>query len=236
MTTVGYYCTGGYTETGGMDQFLHKVNDQVTWKRCFPAVTKPSPKLKRPDPTPVVSHNGITGEQLVTQMIDRLQKYGCDYDCILFIDDADCRFDGDLEAYQKWVEELQAQINRTLRREVPLYVLLASPEIEGWFLADWGNGFGKEYKQIKHALHAEIKKMFGDDASFSNLEHYGGPLANGACTSKISSQIQDIVTLCGDRYSKKSNGSAMLKQIVPNVVAQTCTAYFAPTYRMLAAL
>ena len=77
---AGYFCTAGYTETGGIEPFLKRLNGSIDWQRCFPAVDKPAPKLNRPYPTPVQGpSHGATGSHLVDRMLgilrDDMRKY-----------------------------------------------------------------------------------------------------------------------------------------------------------------
>lgn len=247
VTSVGYFCSGGYTETGGIQVFLQKINPALNWKRCFPAVDKPLPRRGRENSTPIRSHNGVTGEKLVEAMLEQLKKYGFDCDYLLLIDDADCRFnrESDVEqAVSRHVNHLQAQIDEVLQRHVPLLFLWAAPEVETWFVADPTKSFARVYpKTAAHALIQYInQKVLGSEYRH-RIESYGGLPTNGACSVKLSSQIQaafaapelqpTLAELPSLHYSKKSHGAAMLKQIDPRAVARRCRTYFERTYREL---
>lgn len=253
MTRVGYFCTGGHTETGGIEQFLQKINPRVRWGKCLPATLKP-PKFKRGLDARILARDdeGDTGEALLNKMIERLQQHGFDYDYLLVIDDADCRFnEGSTETFESFHAKWQAKIDETLGRHVPFYVLFASPEVEGWLLADWDNSFKKEYPsrdypQVEHELFRYIQSDILGEQYREDIENFGGALLRGACTIKISTQIQNafVAEELGSillqypklRYNKNSNGSSMLKRIDPERVAGKCRRYFAPTYRELSQL
>lgn len=73
MITVGYFCSGGHTETGGIKYFLEKINPNIRWERCFPTLDKTNKKQGRMASTHIRGHNGITGEKLVEEMLKRLR-------------------------------------------------------------------------------------------------------------------------------------------------------------------
>jgi hypothetical protein len=99
---VGYFCSAGYTETGGIAQFLQQINPELKWKRCFPAVDKANLKQGRMRATPIQAASGTSGESLINRMLRIISEpvFELDqrYDLILVIDDLDCRFDNDVEA------------------------------------------------------------------------------------------------------------------------------------------
>ena len=225
--------TGGYTEMGGMPPFLEKINPHVRWQRCFPTKMKPKGKFSRNESAPRVEQRGITGKSLVENMLSRLQKYyrSHDYDYFLLIDDLDCRFNGDGDQYESWKLELSDQVNKALERETNTEVLFASPEIEAWFVADWENSFGKEYRTLSHPLKSKLKIEQGKNF-WNSPESYGGALVNGSCEFKLSETIQRALSETPNnqtcRYSKRTNGAAMLGRIEPGHVAHVCRLYFAP--------
>lgn len=85
---------------------------------------------------------------------------------------------------------------------------------------------------------------------WDDIECYGGPMFNGSCANKLSEKIQEAfmcdeiqrllfnigapVSQCG--YSKRMNGSAMLKRIRPEETGRKCRLFFAPTWRKLSQL
>ena len=46
MKVVYYAHGGGYTEIGGIQDFLRKIRNDIEFKRIFPAVNKPPKKSK----------------------------------------------------------------------------------------------------------------------------------------------------------------------------------------------
>jgi len=237
---VGYFCSAGCTETGGMAQFLKQINPELKWQRCFPAVDKPNLKQGRMRATPIRAASGISGENLINRMLRIISEpfFELDqrYDLILVIDDLDCRFDNDVEAYENWRLSTFKRVELALERPVLFEILFASPEIETWFISDWDNGFGREYRDIEVRLKREINTLLG--ACQDCPEDYGGPLFNGSCTYKISAEIQAIIAKLSSsnhiyRYSKRINGPAMLNRLQADKVAKTCTKYFRQVYMRL---
>lgn len=191
--------------------------------------------------TPIRSQNGITGDELVNEMKQKLRHPGSQqFDMILLVDDMDCRFKRDgAPSFDEWVRDLQRQIGEILGRQVSFEALLASPEIEAWFLCDWNNTFAceQEYRGIKDHLRYLISKS--DINQFiDNIEEYGGTYLNGSCCTKLSNRIQEIlITESTSRkqylYSKRIHGVGMLARLAPENVAEKCRLYFAPVYRKL---
>lgn len=241
MIRVGYFCTGGYTETGSIQTFLEKINPKLKFVRCFPVVNKPNLKLGRLSSTPIRSQNGVSGEALVRAIIETIQKPEFEkFDLILLIDDMDCRFrrEGQLP-YSDWVKSIGNQISTILGAEVPFDALFASPEVEAWFLADWSNSFSKEYRSVRDELRYKIATSNIGYFLQSNIEDYGGCFKDGSCAEKLSDKIIELVASLGTglnsfTYSKKVQGVAMLSKIDPNEVAVRCRLFFAPIYRKLA--
>lgn len=252
---AGFFCTAGYTETGGLPEFLRKLRGDVEWERCFPAKVKPAPKLGRMTSAPVAQHSGATGERLVKEMLARLSKYysgeRCLFDFVLLVDDADCRFAGEPEALAAWRTELAAGVRAAVGRDLPVYVLLASPEIESWLLADWELGFGGHYRSIGVALRRHVRDCLLTNAGldWETVEDFGGQRLGGGCEHKLSEALRDAIRAGGRcdqcappqastsadmppttrlRYSKRDDGASMLKRIRPERVRLHCPRHFAP--------
>lgn len=247
MIKIGYFCTGGYTETGGIKSFLEKINPNVYWERCFPTVDKPCLVRGRMNSTPVASYNGITGPALVEMMYNRLSKYykNSEFDGFLMIDDLDCRYQSCLtEDINLFVETHSNEVQKILERQVGVYVLFASPELEAWFIADWNNSFAKQYpRSVVYNIQEKLKRDIIKDHWDNNLELFGGAFVNGGCESKISTEIQNAFTLVGIdeqkrvyAYSKRNEGVDMLKRIEPEQVSSKCNICFSPQFNKLRAL
>lgn len=142
---VGYFATGGHTEVGGLQRFLDRIDARASMWRCFPAITKPGPKLGRPAPDP--DDEGITGGDLVARMLRRLEKYHRPgmrdaLDIVVLVDDVDCRFaigdrSFDPEQFGAWLVATTERVRAAAQKpDLPFIALLGCPEIEAWFVAD----------------------------------------------------------------------------------------------------
>lgn len=73
MVAVDLFCTGAYTEIGGLREFLRRAlaadRDDVDVGLRFPAVEKPGPKVAAPGPR--ARHAGTTGRGLEQKMMLR---------------------------------------------------------------------------------------------------------------------------------------------------------------------
>lgn len=236
---VGYFCTAGHTEAGGIHHFLRRIDGRpdVTWERCFPAVQKPGPRLGRPAPK---RGEGMTGDRLVAEMLDRLGRFhragtpGA-LDVVLFIDDADCRFEGDPAKLVAWIDTRTAAVrSATHEPSTPFVALFASPEIEAWFLADWEQGFGREYARLEGGerhFRSHVEALLG--GATSTVEAYGGGFVNGACADKLSEKLQSLIIRLGETYSKRTHGQDMLLRIRPAKIAEVCGSFFRPALSAL---
>jgi len=254
---AGVFCTAGYTETGGLQEFLRKLRGDVAWERCFPAVDKPAPKLGRTIAAPRREHAGASGERLAGAMLERLREHysgdRCPFDFVLLADDADCRFAERPDEMAAWHAELARAVRSAVGHPLPVYVLLASPEVESWLLSDWEMGFGGQYHDIGIALRRHIGNclLAGAGLTWDDLEDFGGRQVGGTCERKLSDALRDAIRAGGrcERcvpsaasagadapptarlgYSKRHDGASMLKRIRPEQVRTRCSRYFAPAY------
>ncbi|UOF91458.1 DUF4276 family protein [Fodinisporobacter ferrooxydans] len=252
MKTIRYFCTGGYTETAGIVSFLHKINPNIIWKRDFPSVDKPGPKITTVQPSRI--HRGVTGQRLVHEMLDRLKnpafKLKDSYDGILLIDDADCRF-STVEDFHSWVSGLAKEVQCVVGWDVPFYALLASPEVEAWFLSDWTNSFEEQYPgTFAFQLKRKFITSFGS-YPWTNIESFGGHHVNGSCSTKLSAKIEEVfenplfmkqfinvMKECNTKleYSKRVHGAVMLQHIDPQKVDRNCRKFFSVAFRQLSTL
>lgn len=154
MKQIACYITGGWTECGAMQSFLRQINPNLNYRQRCP--NKPKRKkgvaikgetLKGIMP----SMSGLTGENLIQFMyndIDRHPEEISSCCAILLEDDLDGRFHSlsseEINAYR---EKIQDEVNKRVKRELPVIFLFASPEIETWFIADWENTFASIYKK-----------------------------------------------------------------------------------------
>ncbi len=236
-----------------MEEFLKKLLPTARWERCFPAVTKPAPKLRREraatgQPAPLAqprqAEAGLTGESLQKKMLDILRTWHTKrpdpYDAYLLIDDADCRFCMEeepsganvLERWNTWQMGLQKLVQEKLGREVPVVALLASPEVEAWLVADWEQSFQQHYPGIAR----ELQRWMKENVPRSGLESFGCPQKDGACTQKLSELLQEQVQHRGGRFSKRDDAPYMLMRIRPEKVAAGCPGLFVAGWKTLRSL
>lgn len=238
MIRIGYFCTAGHTEAGGMQVFLARIEPlRATWERCFPAVVKPGPKLGRAVPK---ARAGLTGHDLVQEMLGRLAKYHRSgmpgaLDLVVFIDDADCRFADEVTQLQPWLLDRGREVSAAVQNDrIPFVALFASPEVEAWLLADWEEGIGREHKRLstgEKSLRAHVEELLG--GPLDTVEAYGGGLVNGSCRHKLSERLQSLLIRLGAGYSKSIDGTALLRRIRPDKVADVCQVYFRPQWQKL---
>ncbi len=233
MVSVRLFSSGGYTETGGLENFLRKMHPGLSYERCFPAAAKgPKRSLLR---GPRGRDGKVTGEHLVKRMLERLEHDKGSFDVILLVDDADCRFDS-MDAYHAWAAETQRKVCRALGADVTFIALLAAPEVESWFVADWENSFRRMYReQFDHLRRALNKK--NRDCGHQSIEDFGYPRDNAACALKLSDFIRDALNSAPAPayYDKRTKGVQMLQTIEPQNVNNKCDRYFRAAYTALQA-
>lgn len=249
---IGYFCTSGHTEIGGIKIFLEKINPSVQWIRCFPIAIKYKLKEGRTKNTPIMDTNGSSHADLIGHMKQLFRDYCIfeDYDGFLLIDDLDCRFQSTItEGIQLFEQEISKFIQRIcsenkIIRKFNFYTLFASPEIEAWFISDWNESFLREYPEvICYKVHAKLKKELTDKYWDDNIEKFGGKWINDSCKRKLSEIIQKIFEQVGIdengviyRFNKGENGRSMLVRINPEKVALKCRICFLPAYNRLRVL
>lgn len=243
MVRLALFATGGHTEAGGLTFFLEKLlPDHVSLDRRFPAVDK-GPK-RAPRPRPASTDDGVTGPVLVRRACRILREHPLPMDAILLVDDADCRFFCERgEALDEWTERTTSLLQEACGQEVPVFLLLMSPEVEAWFVVDLQRGWCHDttlrelFEQgpsAKKAVKDAVNTVLSEHARAP--EQYGCPPLNGSCTHKLSDELRDaLLALEGRRraYSKAIHGPAMLKRIEPEVIRQGCTLYAGPTLTAL---
>lgn len=267
---VGYVCSGGHTELGArmlasgerelaaIDAFLRKIEPGlISFERLFPAHQKPGPKHKPGHPPASLKDEnagGVTGNGLLDRMEARLTKYyrgpSCGFDVIVLIDDADCRF-LDHHAFESWRSEVEEKIRDwTDRPQLVFLPMLASPEIETWLLADWDEGFGREYAPIQVSFRRALghPDVLGP-GPWLDVETFGAPYdpSKGSCTRKLSDEVNKVLgrlaQVAGPNvdpkaytYSKRENGPDMLRRVRPEEVAKLCRLFFREPLHALQAM
>lgn len=264
---IGVFATGGYTETGGLKSFLHRIAPPDTWEWCCPPVLKPGPRVG-PTAAPQPEFSGLTGEALVTVVVHRLREFHRrQFDAILLVDDADCRFrckdcgspcedrrfegrpcraeDAQYTRAREWLADLTTRAREAAEQpSLTVFTLLASPEVEAWFIADWERGFGAHLAgpwagALRHAIDREINRQ----SERGQIESYGIGRVDGSCKHKLSSDIQHLLATLKapsgaddtrrPRYGKALDGSYLLKRIDPTIVAERCPRLAGSTLRQL---
>ena len=261
---IACFFTGGYTELMAMKEFIRKINSDVALIQLCPTKERTSKAQIKNRHTETIrkSHNGLTGNDLVRFMINFVQKpqfQDEEYDAILIEDDKDNRFmdvlpDGTANLnLVKW-ELFKTDVKNQLKQwcpGIPILFLLAAPEVEAWFLADWENTFAKIYKDewtprenshFKGAFRRYVNNNILTKRYKNSVESYG---YFDWKYYKLSEEIQNALagtvfwkdmTLLKDakiHYSKKKHGNAMLKEIDPNVVFRHCNQFFKEGYLSL---
>lgn len=129
--------------------------------------------------------------------------------------------------------------------DLPVFVLLASPEIEAWLLADLSNSFAHPRYLKSHFAPPPSEQdlrlaldLRGPCRPEDTWESYGCPPNEGgtACTHKLSVDLADTLDGLEGRmrsYSKRRDGAAMLKRIEPDQVTAACPLYAAPVILQL---
>lgn len=234
---LALFATAGATEVGGLQAFLGRWLPEVTIERKFPAALR---RRRRPSELDPSSGPGRTGADLLREVERRIAAYGLDdADAVLIVDDADCRFGcqerTDLQAFQDQV--VQRMRTAAARDDLPVFLLLASPEIESWFLHDLDNGFGhpqflrEHYEQETTAT--TVARALSDSGVLRpdyGWEAFGCPPTESSCSRKLSAEVAAVLdALPGRRgsYSKKMDGGAMLRRLDPQRIAERCPLYAA---------
>ena len=224
---IDLFCTGAYTEIGGLSSFLERTlagdGAAVEVSRRFPAVTKPGPRIDAA--APAARHSGVTGPALVQWMTEILGAYGTEADLIVLADDADCRWCPDHAAWVRWQAEVQHAVEAAVGRRIQVVTLLASPEVEAWFVADWTRGFQSLMRDRVGDIHAATKNVIGV-APPAGVEEFGCPQVNGACSTKLSDALTAALAAREIRYSKRVDGPVMLRSLAADRVAEHCPIYF----------
>jgi len=160
---IACFLTCGYTEAGAMQFFLKKINDKYDYKQYLPNKTI---KKKGYDKRISSDLSGLTGEALLDKIYNIIEKYKDDISkckAVLIEDDLDGKFykhsEEQIEAYKN---NIIKNVHEKLGKEIPVFILYASPEVESWFISDWENGFKYLYCQSGAVtdLESEAKTYF----------------------------------------------------------------------------
>jgi len=209
---VHYAHGGGYTELGGVERFLRKINSEVEYERLFPA--------KRPMKKPVYMNkdreerrnkeSGVTGKSLFRELLRRLEKKKLDNEevgVLVIVDDTDCRLSDEVarKEFYASVDNFENKA-RKIFKNLKIIFIWAEPEIERWFCIDRANCF-KDRRCKDKNLFRRIEELLEVPFVYSEEK--------GSCIEKFSDKFKEILEECGIYYSKKNDGPELLKRVDP---------------------
>lgn len=235
----------------------------------FPQQNSPTPKIRSTTGRDLIKAISERLSYLLTRnsLEERLTKNTL-CDAILVIDDLDCRrwensvcnninspgFHQLRHSYHQQIyqslssarEQLDEGIKHRLEDvgfKPKIIIGFASPEIEAWIIADWGNCQHRDFPQHQWI---RMRKWLRDEAEvdFRNPEPYGGFNAEtGVCHMKLSEKIveastqaqwpQQLEPLC--RYNKARHSSELLEILSSQRVQRKCP-IFRAMYQSLQSL
>ena len=191
---IYYAHTGGYTELGGIKEFLTKINN-IDYKLLVPARKKlPKPKIKNVD-------SGLTGKAFFDRIKERA-SFHRDIEVLIIIDDGDCKVSNGI------INESINNLKKELK-QIKLIFLFAEPEIEKWFCLDKSCISNRSCNN--KSLHSILNELI------QNI-NYEYDKNKKSCKEKFSNKFKKILEECGLNYYKNSNGSEYLKKIDPNII------------------
>lgn len=159
VETVSCFLTGGYTEAGYLQHFFELINPRYRYIQMLPNKTI---KKKGKEKALCISYSGLTGEALIDRICHYLENEKIRRDveqskAVIIEDDTDDRFSGmSREEVKMYLRYVQDRIHRLLSKPIPIIFILACPEIESWFIADWNNGFRRLFMDKKRMSEIEL--------------------------------------------------------------------------------
>lgn len=266
---IACYITGGWTECGYMTHFLEKINDSFDYRQRFPQKNIGKKGKARHK----FSVDGKTGKDLIKYVYDDIRNHKDELDgyaAILIEDDMDDQYflesktGRDYQEIEKRKLEIQKEIQKISgNEELKVFFLYALPEIESWFISDWENTFGTEYKNMLCSVNSYFSttfKKFVMDTVLTNkfpveeIENYGYityeyqklsdklilSFQEYSCCAESYKNNSDYNELINNlirenkiTYSKRFEGINMLKRLAPDKVAVFCKHYFSKEYAEL---
>ena len=234
---VWVFAGGGESEIRGLVPFL---SDQYTIQRFIrktPVRLKPGPRppiiLEKDQSRRARTGHGRTGRSLARQIelsLSNSLRVEENCDLILVIDDLDCHdADEKRELFEKTIRNVEGAA------DIHSYIGFASPEVEAWIVADWGNTIATDpafracHLQMRHWLSTEKSVPFDSPEKFSHFD----PTKN-SCHEKLSDTIVESSIHCGAqaRYSKGGHTARFLRRISPEVVSGKCPLFRALHHRL----
>lgn len=150
--TIACFFTCGYTESGGMQSFLRRINPLYEYRMCLPNKVLRKKQMKAGKPVSMIKkeYSGLTGDALIDKILAILELHQRELQAccaILIEDDTDDRLHQlGKEGFLQNQQDITQKIKDIMKRNVPVLFFDAASEIEGWFLADWEHTFGKVYR------------------------------------------------------------------------------------------
>lgn len=266
---IACYITGGWTECGYMTHFLKKINCSYDYRQRFPQknIGKKGKARKQ------FKIDGKTGKDLIKYVYEDIRKHKDElkkYAAILIEDDMDDQFfleskvGRDYGLIENRKLEIQNEIHNIIQNpDLKIFFLYALPEIESWFISDWENTFGTEYKNVLYNMNAYFSTTFRkfvmntvltEKFSLDEIENYGyisseyQKLSDKLILSfqayscspenyknnrEYNIRINDMIKKNRVTYSKKVEGINMLQRLEPEIVARSCKHYFSKAYAEL---
>lgn len=224
---VWVFAGGGDSEIRGLIPLLKEQFPTHTFVRKSPVKQKPRPRpfeeTEQSRSIRARAAHGRTGKGLANQLKSFLSsalRTGEKCDLVLVLDDLDCHDpDAQRELFRKAIDSVNGAT------DLQSYVGFASPEVEAWIIADWGNTIAKDadfrgsQQKVRHWLSTRGAVPFERPEEFSSLDPKGD-----SCLEKLSDTIVKSSLQCAARarFSKGIHTPRFLKQISPEVVSGKC--------------
>ena len=224
---VWVFAGGGESEIRGLIPLLAGQYLAHRFVRKSPVRPKPGPRPEsgraQNRSRRARSGHGRTGKSLASQLsmfLSKSLKERENCDLILVLDDLDCHNPEDRrEVFECAIHSVEDAAH------LQSYICFASPEIEAWIVADWGNSIAKDgdfrqcHQRMRHWLSTEKSVPFDRPEEFSSLDP-----ERGSCRDKLSDVLVESSIQCSARarYSKGTHTPRFLRQISPEVVSRKC--------------
>ena len=263
---IACYITGGWTECGYMTRFLEKINNRYDYKQRFPQ--KNIGKKGKTRKEFVI--DGKTGSALLKWIYQDIRAHKDEfeqYKAILIEDDMDDQFfleskeRRDFEEIENRKAKIAEEIQKILQNgQMQVFFLYALPEIEAWFISDWDNTLGLEYRNVLSGINPYfsltfknffVREVLNDRYSAEEIENFGfkdsqyqklserliQAFSEYSCADAVyknnkafNKKINELIRDNKIMYSKKTEGVNMLQRLEPEKVAAVCTYYFSKAY------
>lgn len=214
--TIACFFTCGYTESGGMQGFLRRINPLYEYRMYLPNKVLRKKMMKAGKPVSMIKeeYSGLTGDALINKILEKLEHHQQELQAccaILIEDDTDDRLhQWGKEGFLQNQRKIAQKIKDIMKRDVPVLFLDAAPEIEGWFLADWEHTFKKVYRAdavqglpknecgfYLHHLRQYIKKHIWEDIDMGIEDFYRED--NAGRPVKLSDELMSAVEYQAER-------------------------------------